>query len=219
MKKFSVIVLFILFSFGLCCQDLASQNWLKVKVNTICEFMIPNEMELRDDGSFISTLSDTYLKEIKYSGKKPSIIIQPKGMNEMSSESFRKYARIILIVQVGKAGEFYRCNEKFVFTANEKKELNQIFKTEVEQSLDKVGGKISFWYPFELIEINGLTTFKIAYEYTSTRGTVVVRAYKLYNYDMALEFVLSCRKSDEQYWQDKYANVINTFNFEKRKIN
>lgn len=197
-------------------------DWTTIEIYNIGSISIPPTMELRDDNSFVALAADIVKDKISNKLKieltRSDVIFQPKGLNERSGEALKNYSRILINVTKGKPDDFYKYNESYNFSASEKKEMDDYFREETERPMKDFNIKLLKWYPFEIVEINDMSVFKMSFlRQMGNNEPVYVEGYTFNNYDERIEITLSYRESEKDRYAKDFSNVVKTFNLTNKK--
>jgi hypothetical protein len=203
--------------------DTISGNWIKYDIENIGSIEIPSSLEIRDENSVISLGADIqyghYNQSRKIKLEKPQIVFQPKGVNNLDKEAFKKYCRILINIEKGKPGDYYKINEISGLSQIEIKELNNSIFKDYETQLKSGGSKIISWNPIEINSFNKMTPLKISYLRQSQINTpVYVEEYRFYNYDEIIKITLSYRKTEEMIWSSDLKQIIRSFTIKNIKL-
>jgi len=140
-------------------------GWKVVAIPNIGSIAIPPDMEIRDDRSLISKKSADFRKSIAANGnieiEKPILLIQPKGINNLTKNASENYARILINVTNGQKGDFPMNDSELQYT--DLSELNSIRKEQIQFFVKKFGKEIINWSVPRNIKINGLNLIELNY--------------------------------------------------------
>lgn len=194
------------------------EKWALFEIKDIGNIAIPPSMEIRDDNSYISLVSDiirdNYSVKYNIEMKGAELTFQPKGTNANEKQALSKYARILINYTNGEPGEFFKWNEDFILTESEKQELNDFFYNEAVTPMKALNMKIIKWNPIEYSKINGISYMKQSFKRQMADNPVVnVEKYIFFNYDESVAITLSYRLSEGEIWADDLKKVINYFDF------
>ena len=140
------------------------------------------------------------------------IAAQQKGLNEGTTKSFEKYARVMIETQIGKSGDFGKINFDLSEFQSQINKLNSGFKQQIQQSFTGTGQKLIEWYPLKVEKINGMSCIHISYKrQQNDNPIVIVNAYFFDNYDRNHIFTLSYRVSESDYWKVDFAKILKSF--------
>lgn len=198
------------------------EEWTLFEIKDIGNIAIPPSMEIRDDNSYISLVSDiirdsySVKHDIEMKGSK--LTFQPKGTNANEKQALSKYSRILINYTNGEPGEFFKWNENFVLTEAEKQELNDFFYNEAVTPMKALNMKIIKWNPIEYSSINGISYMKQSFTRQMADNPIVnVEKYMFFNYDESVAITLSYRLSESEIWAADFKKVINYFDFLNKK--
>jgi hypothetical protein len=221
--KFPIILLIvILIAWGLTIQTEIPKGWTVFEIKSVGKIAIPPTMELRDDNSYISLVSDVvrdnYSVHKKIEITKPKLTFQPKGSDKLDKQALSKYSRILINYIKGEPGDFFKWNEEFDISSSEEKDLNEYFLEEVTAPMEAINMKLIKWYPLEFSSINGLSYIKQTFTRQMSDNPIVkVEKYTFFNYDESVSITLSYRLSERDMWASDFDKVINYFDFSNKK--
>ena len=142
----------------------------------------------------------------------PKLVIQPKGINQFDEASLSKYCRVIVETIEGGQNDFQRLNEKIVASTSELSELNNQFKSQVQQSFYNTPLKLIEWYPLEIRHINGMDCIHASYNRQfKDQPNVMVDLYRFLNYDRIISLTISYRISEKEYWSSTLDKTLKSF--------
>jgi hypothetical protein len=221
--KFPIILLIvILIAWGLTIQTEIPKGWTVFEIKSVGKIAIPPTMELRDDNSYISLVSDVvrdnYSVHKKIEITKPKLTFQPKGSDKLDKQALSKYSRILINYIKGEPGDFFKWNEEFDISSSEEKDLNEYFLEEVTAPMEAINMKLIKWYPLEFSSINGLSYIKQTFTRQMSDNPIVkVEKYTFFNYDESVSITISYRLSERDMWASDFDKVINYFDFSNKK--
>jgi hypothetical protein len=175
---------------------------------------------LRDDDSYISlivdSIRDNLVTKTKIKIVKASLTFQPKGVNALHKDALAKYARILISINKGNAGEFLSNNEVLGLTRSELEDLSSMYRQSFDEDAKKLGGqaKLLEWFPIKVVKINGTAAIKISYlRQAFNNPPVFVQTYNILNYDEKIEITLSYRDNEKHLWAEDFEKSINSFRY------
>lgn len=194
------------------------KDWITYSFIDFGKIVIPPSLELRHDNSFTELLSDRvneYFEKTKnIKMNKPSVVFQPKGMDNLEKESYSKYSRIILGYYKGEPGDYYKPNERIELTDYELQEIDASFKKEVLAAMPLMDIKLIKWYPLEVVCINYKYCLKSSFDrQMQTNPVVHVDNYYFFNYDELLKLTLSFRIDESELWKSDFTKVLESIEF------
>jgi curved DNA-binding protein CbpA len=198
------------------------EDWKRIYIDGIGTIDIPPTMEVQS-GIYKEIIDPLKPELVKSMGIKSNpnydIIIQQKGLNDLESTGFQKYARVMINTDIGNIGDFdtlyFNINE---YTATDVKEVNDLFQSSVKSSMAGTGLKIINWFPLRLENVNGMSCIHISYtRQLNNNPMVFVNIYKFQNVDRMYTLTLSYRQSEEEYWSNDYEIILNSFRIEDIK--
>jgi len=196
-------------------------DWTIYEIKQIGQISIPPSLKLRKDNSFSYYAVKTIHNLFKMQGinmTASNLVFQPKGMDNLQTDAFEKYSRVLIKVTTGKPGDYYKINERFEFTDAEHNELNSYYFNETETQLRKAGASILKWFPIAFTTINGMCTLKCSFiRVIQHNEPVLVHSYLFFNYDECIEVTLSYRQTEAKIWQTDFENIIKAFEITNRK--
>jgi hypothetical protein len=143
---------------------------------------------------------------------KPSIVVQPIGINQNKKGAADVYSRILVSVINGKAGDNYKYNESIHLTPSELNEFNNITRQNLSADFEANNGKILTWYPVEFIKINGVNVLKVSYKrQLRDNAPICVENYKFFNNSEVYEITISYRESERELWEADLKKSVFSF--------
>lgn len=195
-------------------------EWSVIEISKLGSIEVPPTIELRDDGSYISqaadVLRDNLLTQKKIELLKPNLTFQPKGVNNLQKDAIAKYARILISINKGDAGEFLSNNEVLGLTRSELEDLSSMYRQSFDEDAKKMGGqaKLLKWFPIKVVKINGTAAIRISYlRQAFNNPPVFVQTYNFLNYDEKIEITLSYRENEKHLWAEDFEKSINSFRY------
>lgn len=207
------LILFFLFlmtvtvSFGQVIKEsILSNGWNRVSIKDLGYIDFPPTMELQnlDSRKEINSIIGAELH---------SLVIQPKGINDLGQMPHLKFARIILTTHFGEIGDFEKFNfDMSQYSISVLSLLNTLKKKEAEEEISKIGGKIIEWQPVVLKKVNNVSSLHYRYvRQLLDQPPVLVNCYEFHNNDRMHQLILSYRVNEEGYWKSDFENVLKSF--------
>jgi hypothetical protein len=187
-------------------------GWSKVEIPNVCSFTIPPNMEVRGGqykevhDEFTDLASRVY--NLKLSPQK--LVIQPKGMNQLSKSSFTSYGRIIFKTTKGKAGEFTRRTTPLDFTATQLRDISDAFQSQLKASPHT---KLLNWYPPTVKHFRGADALALRYRREGPLSPVLINVFMVDDFDKSYDFTFSYRESEKDTWEPLFKKVIDSIRF------
>lgn len=202
--------------------SLTLENWKRIYIEGIGTLDIPPTMEVQSGiyKEIIDPLKPELMRSMGMeSNTNYDIIIQQKGLNDLESSGFQRYARVMLNTEIGKTGDFdtlyFNINE---YTTADVRELNDLFRSITVSGFAGSGLKLVNWFPLKLEEINGMSCIHISYtRQLNNNPTVLVSIYKFQNVDRMFTLTLSYRQNESDYWSSDFNIILNSFRIENVK--
>ena len=148
----------------------------------------------------------------KISGVSASnVIFQQKDLNTFDQRSFNTYARVFIRTEIGRYGDFMRLHNSS-FSPSELRQLNNLYKNEIQQAAAISNGKLLEWNNAKQIRVNGMTC--VTFGYTRQLGSnppVRVTFYMFHNYDRMHVLSFEYRISDANTWEDSFSKILNSY--------
>jgi hypothetical protein len=220
MKNIAIVVALVLLA-GVLTTQAQETTWETVSIPGICTFQIPPTVEIQNETyKRISGQAKRMVLEISQSSD--SVIVQPKGINDLNPVALKKYCRIIVGIERGTKGDYARLDEPLLVSEAELKELDEEFKNQLEQQTAMLNAKgvkmtILSWQPFKITRVNGVDALVNTYTRSiNDAPSVLVQVYRIQNNDVMHTITISYRESEKEIWADDLMRVINTFKFKKR---
>jgi len=140
------------------------------------------------------------------------LTLQPKGINDYIESSLSKYCRVMVETIEGGQNDFQRLNEKIIASTSELSELNNQFKSQLQQSFYNTPLKLIEWYPLEIRHINGMDCIHASYKRQfKDQPNVMVDLYRFLNYDRIISLTISYRISEKEYWSSTLDKTLKSF--------
>ena len=211
--------------FSLACfpQPAAAkdQTWQTVTIPGICTYQIPPSVEIQ---------KGTYKKyNDKYRGlllekeaKSDRVVAQPKGINSLDPQAFKRYCRIIVETERGSSSEYESLDEPLVVSVEELREVDSMLKQQMKQGFAMYTAKgmkmeLLTWAPVKIVRVNGVDALKISYTRSVKDGPpAIVNMYTVQNDDCMHRITISYRLSEKNLWANDLDKVIDTFKFKRR---
>lgn len=81
----------------------------------------------------------------------------------------------------------------------------------------KINIEVLKWFKPEIININGISAYKMSYNRRLGSNPVVyVEVYKIFNNDMSIDLTLSYRVEESEIWSSDFSQVIKKLHINKR---
>lgn len=184
-------------------------GWERIHIKDVGSFDLPPSMEIQG-----GTYKEFVVESRKILGLDATqITAQPKGINELKKDGLEKYARVMLETKTAPPGSFEKLNFKVSkYTSSDIRELNSIFKQQLQENFNGTGLKLIQWYPLKLEVINGMSCIHVNYKRQfQDKPLVLVHMYYFQNHDRMHTLTLSYRLSEADYWKDGFAKILKSF--------
>jgi curved DNA-binding protein CbpA len=199
--------------------SLLIENWKRIYLEGIGTIDIPQTMEVQS--GIYKEINDSIKPELmKFMGfvsnPKYDLIVQQKGLNDLESSAYQRYARVMLDTDIGKTGDFdtlyFDINE---YSAADIRELNNVFHSSMNSSFSGTGLKLVSWFPLKIEKINGMSCIHISYtRQLGNNPEVFVDIYKFQNVDKMHSLTLSYRLNENDYWSSDFDIILKSFRIE-----
>lgn len=143
-------------------------------------------------------------------GQEFKIVFQQQGLGDFDSEAFNKYARIILTIYPGNAGD-YIYNEEQDYLLDDFSGLEKQLKEQYLIGVGSSGFKIINWFTPKFIHINGANGIECSYIREGYQGNIKVYDYLFFNYYEEIDLTISYRQSEEEIWGVYIQDIVNSF--------
>lgn len=184
-------------------------GWQRANIKNVGNIDIPASMEIQS-GKY-----KEYNNKLKsyFNIEEAQLVLQQKGINDYSQNSFKKYARVLLETNIGFANDFEKLNfEVNAFTYNEIAELSNYLEDSYTKDLNSINQKMITFYPVSLKKINNMSCMHIKYiRQMANNPQVLVNVYLFQNYDRVHKLTLSYRLNEAVYWEDDLKKVLSSF--------
>jgi len=195
------------------------EGWVRIIIKDVGSIDYPTDFLELQSGEYRETAEEALLDEsqIIIIGKS-DFTLQQAGLNEMKPSAFDKYNRVMLkTVYLSQGEEVFRANEKYIWSQEELKDLeNQLIDELLQESATlRTAGleeKLVESVSLEVKEVNGM--FPIVYTYKrqlNDNPVVLVSHYILQNYDKIHHLYFSYRVIDEEECRDVYEKILYSF--------
>jgi curved DNA-binding protein CbpA len=199
--------------------SLPLEDWKRIYIEGVGTIDIPSTMEVQSGiyKEIIDPLKPELMKSMGFSyNPNYNIIIQQKGLNDLESNGFQRYARVMINTDIGKMGDF----DTLYFNINgysnaDIRELDNLFQSSISSGFTGTGLKIVNWFPLKLEKINGMSCIHISYTRQLNNNPVVfVSIYKFQNVDKMLTLTLSYRQDESDFWSKDFNILLDSFRIE-----
>ncbi len=187
----------------------------------ICTYQIPPTVEIQK-GTY-KKVNDQFRKTVLEIDTAPDrVVSQPKGINELNPIALKRYCRIIVETERGSRGDYAKIDEPMALSASELKELDNEFKSQMQQSAvlsTAKGMKMTLlsWQPVKIVRVNGVVALLITYSRSMNDApAALVHMYQIQNNDYVHKITISYRETESKLWEEDLTKVIETFKFTKR---
>lgn len=211
MKLYIISTFLVISNYVSYSQPTTMELYKIVNVGTIS---IPTNMEIQS-GNY-KKASDLFQteqnKNLGYEIFDNRVVFQQIGLNNQEKQSFASYARVILETNISNYGDFEKLNVKISANMTELKELNDLFRNQVQGSFSGSGLKMISWNGVSVITVNGKSCIKTSYiRQLENRPFVIVNVYRFQNNDRMHTLTLSYSQDDETTWKPLFLKILNSF--------
>lgn len=207
MKKIILILIQYILILNINAQDKV------VSIRDICSFIVPSNMEVREDGALADKAAKKFYssKEVTYNNN--SIILQPKGFDNINKTATGLYGRIIVSLEQGKKGEYVTISEMSKEDIDlAKYMIIEILKDNARKyqmsilnhssvSIKKIGEKLAFYHNYTRKSARG------------KMSPVFVQEYRVLDDDKAIQITLSYRSTEKEIWESGFNEFIKSLKF------
>jgi len=192
-------------------------DWHTIQIKDLGLIAIPNTLEVREDGSTIDIVNKGSkaiiyeLSNITERNSESNLVIQQKGLNEASKESFSSYARIMINIYNLEEGSFPKRYEKLNLSDDDLEEIKN-------KSLESLNEAASLWNvefretTIEDVQVNRMNAVKVTFVRSLSGNPEVYREqYTFLNSNQMVEIILSYRINESEMWKEDFSKIINTF--------
>jgi hypothetical protein len=221
MKKYFVFVLYlVVLQYGFSQTfplPILQNGWERIVIENIGNFDIPPTMELQG-GAYLKT-KNALENILKMNQSTFQIIIQQKGLNDLTSEGYSRYARVMFKTDMGsRDSELILDFDVKQFTSDDISGLNDVYKRALQIGFTNSGQKLLEWYPLKIEIINGMSCIHTNYKrQLNNNEPVIVHNYHFFNYDYEHTLILSYRQNERDYWEKDFVTILNSLRLRKRK--
>jgi hypothetical protein len=218
MKKIFFFIAFYSFGSILFSQNLPfplpelQGDWERIYVQDMGSFDLPPSMEIQD--GTMKILSQEINRKFGIMGPS-SLILQPKGHNELDLNSFQTYSRILIKTTIGIYGDFDKIDFNIKqYNANDLKQFDILYNQQFTSATINVGMKLIKWYPLALETLNGMSIIHMKYLRDTIKegeSPVLVNVYYIHNNDRIHSLTMSYRITDENYWKPFFDAFLASF--------
>ena len=180
----------------------------KINIPDVGSIVVPEIMEVKDLLENKAVRDKVYKKmnidPKSMGGVQRNLVVKQKGM--------KLYSRIIVETIPGQPGDYDRINSKYTMTSEEMKITEEQLKASFESQFKNTSLKILQWYPFKLVDINGIRALHFSFRrQLNNNPQVLVKYYLFQNYDRLIRLTASYRLDEKEIWQDFIQKSINSF--------
>jgi len=198
------------------------EDWKRIYIEGVGTIDIPPTMEVQSGlyKEIIDPLRPEIMREMGFaSNSNYDIIIQQKGLNELTEIGYQRYARVMIDTDIGNVGDFDTLTFDIEeYSVSDIIELNNIVRSSMVTGMAGTGLKIVNWLPLKFETINGMSCIHISYvRQLNNNPTVFVSLYRFQNVDRMYTLTLSYRQNEEEYWKDDFEILLNSFRIENIK--
>ena len=193
-------------------------NWTRIEIENVGTIDLSPKLEIQagEYKEIKLKIKDKAQEVLGYKFSEPTLILQPKGINQFSDESLQKYCRVMIETIDGEAGEFPKINEKIILTSQEIIELDKEFKNQIPQAFANTPLRLIEWFPVKIDEINGMSCIHTSYtRQFRDQPFVMVDMYRFFNYDRIHSLTISYRILEKDYWIPTLIKTLNSFRITK----
>jgi len=213
MKAKSIFALFFLCSNIISAQTIPlppqslEQGWERIKVENLGTIDLPPNMEVQ--GGSYKQITET-IKEINgISASK--VIFQQKNLNSFDKNSFNTYARVFIRSEIGTSGDYKKLKTS-IYSQTELTELNNSYKSEIQQAAASSNAKVLEWYQAKQTNINGMTCVTLGYKrQLGNNPPVKVTFYIFHNYDRMHVLTFEYRIADTNVWESTFDKILKSY--------
>lgn len=179
-----------------------------INIPDVGSIVIPEIMEVKDLPENKAVRDKVYKKmnidPKSMEGFQLNLMVKQKGM--------KLYSRIIVETIPGQPGDYDQINSKYTMTSEEMKITEEQLKSSIESQFKNTPLKILQWYPFKLVDINGMRALHFSFRrQLNNNPQVLVKYYIFQNYNRAIRLTASYRLDEKEIWQDLIQKSIDSF--------
>jgi hypothetical protein len=203
--------------FVLNYEENIPDDWQIIEITDLGLISIPKTLEVREDGSTVDVVSTATkaviykLSNITEPNAESNLVIQQKGLNEASRESFSSYARVMINIHNLEEGSFPKRYEKFNLSDDDLEEIKDQSMETLNQASAILDVEIRDT-TIEEVQINRMSAIRFTL-IRSLKGNpeVYLEQYKFFNDNQMVEIILSYRINESEKWAEDFSKIINTF--------
>lgn len=194
-----------------------NDNWKRIFVKNMGSIDLPPTLEIQK-GTY-KKLADKLKNVIGF--EVDDLVAQNIGVNEFRKEGKQKYARVMLLTDIGNKGNFEDLNFSIdQYSKDEVIEIGNNYKNLILQQFSKANqisnSKLIKWYPPVLDEINQMSFLRLKYErQLDSNPIVLVNTYIFYNNDKVHTLTMSYRKKESSYWKNDFQKILKSLEISK----
>lgn len=180
-----------------------TKDWDTYIMHGVFSIKVPPSMEVKDSNHIHS--QDEY--DIIYKRrriKNMPIIFTQKGLATKDSSAFNTYCRIIITIEQGQKGDFFKSNEKEELSIED---IHYIQNSVNTGKYKLLGNPEVRW-----IKIENIYALNIEYDREGMYNYhTKVNTYLLFNDSQSITLTLSYRREDENLWKKDFEAILSTF--------
>lgn len=184
-------------------HNFQTKDWDTYMMHGVFSIKIPPSMEVKNSNEI--HIPDEYdLINKRRRIKSMPIIFTQKGLAAKDSSAFNTYCRIIIEIEEGQKGDFYKPDEKEELSIEDIRYIQNSVNTGIYKLL---GTPEVRW-----IKIRNIYALNIEYNREGMYNYhTKVNTYLLFNDSKSITLTLSYRREDENLWKKDFETIISTF--------
>lgn len=192
-------------------------EWNIVNIENLGLIAIPRTLEVREEGGTLDVISKSFKETMyKISGltdpnSDSSIVIQQSGLDNLKSDSFSSYARIMINIFNLEADELPQRGDRLNLSLEDLKFLKEDSMKTLEEAAEYFNCSLGET-KIEEVYVNRMNALKFTYYRTCRENPeVYVQQYKFFNSDQIVEIILSYRVNESNLWEEDFSRIVDTF--------
>jgi len=192
-----------------------AEDWARINIGNIGSIDYPDNVLELQSGIYKEFMDEAH-KIFKID--ESNFVLQQKGLNDLSTSSFDKYARIMFQTIKVDTGGLTNINERPPFSESELNEFGDGLRNQIISEFKRLGdvtgqkNKIIEWNPATIKEINNMYPVILTYKrQLNDNPIVLVKQYQFWDDNQVYRIVFSYRVEDESEYKDIYQDIIKSF--------
>ncbi|MCF7859787.1 MAG: hypothetical protein K9N07_10780 [Candidatus Cloacimonetes bacterium] len=192
------------------------EDFNKYKIEGVCEICIPNTMNINNPMSLFQTHNSDIMD---YFGidRTETLEFKPSATFNFKNKKIEANTRILVFYD--ESDENYSKWRNYKYWNLNSKEYNSLEKYHkdlVENDFARTGDILKWWFPTEIIKINGNSCIKYSYIYSNSSFSDQNIAKSVYIFNGlkgVVKITTSFVVSEKKIWKENFELALSTFSF------